>query len=134
MPLEIWLKAFAVWLGILALAITNGELREATLIPALGNPLGLFLSGVFLSGLIIVVAYFALPWFGREPVSSYARIGIGWLCLTLVFEFTFGRIIQGKHWPQLLEAYMFRDGNIWPIVLLVTTVAPYVAARLRGWT
>ena len=47
-------------------------------------------------------------------------------------EFSFGHFIQGKPWPQLLEAYTFKDGNIWPIVLLVTVMAPYIAAKMRG--
>ena len=133
MVLEIAIKAFAVWLGILVLAIANGTLREVVLIPALGKPTGLILSGVLLSGLILTVAYFAIPWFGRAPVASYAAIGFGWLCLTLAFEFTFGHLIQGKPWPQLLEAYTFKDGNIWSVVLLTTALAPYLAARIRGW-
>ena len=126
-------RAFAVWLGILVLAIANGLLREAVLIPALGKPAGLLLSGALLSGAILVVAYFALPWFGRASVASYAAIGLGWLCLTLVFEFSFGHLIQGKSWSQLLEAYTFKDGNIWSLVLLVTVVAPYAAAKIRAW-
>lgn len=123
-----------MWLGILMLAIAIGAFREAVLIPALGKPSGLILSGVLLSSLILAFAYVTLPWSGRAPASSYAAIGIAWLSLTLVFEFTFGRIVQGKSWSQLFEAYIFRDGNVWPVVLLVTAVAPYVAARIRGWT
>jgi len=131
--LEIAVKAFAVWLGILVLAIANGMLREAILIPALGKPPGLILSGVLLSGVILAVAYFALPWLGRAPVARYVAIGFGWLCLTLGFEFILGRLIQAKPWPQIFEAYTFKDGNIWSIVLLITAVAPYLTARLRGW-
>ena len=133
MTVAITFKAFAAWLGILVLAIANGALREAALVPALGKPWGMILSGVSLAGLIFAVAYVALPWFGRAPMSSYAAIGIGWLILTLLFEFAFGRIVQAKPWPQLVEAYTFKDGNIWPIVLLVAAVAPCVAARIRGW-
>ncbi|MGM0656777.1 MAG: hypothetical protein ACQETR_15885 [Thermodesulfobacteriota bacterium] len=133
MTFNIIFKAFAVWLSILMLAIANGALREGVLISVLGKPSGLILSGILLSGLIFGMAYIALPWFGRIPVESYAVIGIGWLCLTLVFEFTFGRIIQGKSWPQLLQAYMFKEGNIWPIVLVVVALSPYAAAKIRGW-
>ena len=133
MALEMAFKALAVWLGILLLAIANGVLREAALVPALGKPAGLVLSGVLLSGLIVWVAYLALPWMGRAQAANYLAIGIGWLCLTLVFEFTFGRIVQGKPWPELLDAYRFRGGNLWPLVLLVTAAAPLVAAKFRGW-
>src|SRR5690606_6635980 len=106
---------------------------EVILIPTLGKPPGLILSGVLLSGAILAVAYFALPWIGRASVARYVAIGFGWLCLTMVFEFAFGRLIQGKPWPQILEAYTFKDGDIWLLVLLITAIAPYVAAKFRGW-
>jgi hypothetical protein len=39
--------------------------------------------------------------------------------------------VQHKSWAELLQAYTFRDGNIWPLVLLVTVLAPVLAWRLR---
>ena len=133
MDIESLVKAFAVWLSILVLAIINGALREALFIPTLGKPSGLILSGAILSGLILVVTYIALPWFGSVDISSYILIGLGWLCLTLVFEFSFGHLIQNKSWSQLLEAYTFKDGNVWLIVLLITAVAPIIVAKIQGW-
>jgi hypothetical protein len=130
---EIAAKALVIWFGILVLAIVNGMLRDAVLIPVLGKSTGLILSGVILSALILAVAYISLPWFGPAPMARYIALGLGWLFLTLVFEFTFGHLIQGKSWPELLEAYTFKGGNIWPVVLLVVTTAPYIAARFRGW-
>ena len=133
MSAEIAAKALAIWFGILVLAIVNGMLRDVVLIPVLGHAQGFILSGVILSALILAVAYISLPWFGPAPMTRYIALGLGWLFLTLVFEFTFGRLIQGKPWPELLEAYTFKGGNIWPVVLLVVTTAPYIAARIRGW-
>ncbi len=133
MALEMAFKALAVWLGILLLAIANGVLREAVLVPAFGHRVGLMLSGILLSGLIFLTAYLMLPWMGRTRVASYLAIGMGWLCLTLVFEFSFGRIVQGVPWSKLLQAYRFKDGNLWPVVLLLTAAAPYAAAKWRGW-
>lgn len=125
------LKAFVVWMGILALAVANGGLREGVLIPRLGGPLGLILSGLILSMLIVAAAYLALPWIGTRQAPEIIRIGIGWLLLTLAFEISFG-LVRGRSPAQLLEAYTFTGGNIWPLVLLVTAAAPYVAAKLRG--
>ncbi len=126
-------KVLAIWLGILVLAIVNGALREMVLIPVLGNVPGLILSGVLLSVLILAMVYISMPWLGPGPVSRYVAIGLSWLCLTIAFEFTFGRLILGKPWPELFEAYTFQDGNIWPVVLLAVAMAPYIAARIRGW-
>ncbi|SEA24819.1 hypothetical protein [Alkalimonas amylolytica] len=128
----ITLKALVIWASILVLAVANGALRESVLIPGVGTSTALVLSGLLLSTLIIGVAYLSLPWLQiSRPVQLWA-VGLGWLALTLVFEFSFG-LWQGKSWPELLEAYTFKDGNIWPIVLATTALAPYIAARLRGW-
>ena len=54
------------------------------------------------------------------------------MVLTLVFEFTCGRSLQHKSWPELLKAYTFKGGNIWPVVLIIIVLAPFIAAKLRG--
>ncbi|HWP13174.1 MAG TPA: hypothetical protein VNN06_15235 [Ramlibacter sp.] len=131
MTKSVWPKAFAVWLAILALAVANGILREAVLIPALGRLTGLTASGVVLSLLILLVALFAAPWYGRLDAGRYWQIGAMWLVLTLVFEFGMGRLVSHKPWQELLEAYTFSGGNIWPAVLVVVLVAPRIAAWVR---
>ncbi|MCL7945446.1 hypothetical protein [Marinobacter sp. ATCH36] len=124
------LKSLLVWFGILALAITNGLIREIVLLPAFGIPAAFILSGLLLSVLIIGAAYLALPWLRLNQASQQWAVGFGWLALTLVFEFSFG-LAQGKSWPVLLEAYTFKDGNIWPVVLTITACAPFIASKLR---
>lgn len=126
------LKACAVWLAILGLAIANGVFREAMLRPSLGRAPSLVLSGLLLSGLIVAATYVSLPWLGVRTPRELLTIGAGWLVLTLAFEFSFGWL-RGKPLAQVLEAYTFREGNIWPVVLLVTALSPWVAAKLRGW-
>jgi hypothetical protein len=126
------LKALAIWAGILVLAVANGALRESVLVPRLGSRAGLAASGVSLSALVLLVAYASLPWLRTREPMHLLFIGLGWLVLTLLFEFSFG-LWQGKAWPVLLEAYTFRGGNLWPAVLAVTAIAPYLAAKLRGW-
>lgn len=125
-------KALVIWIGILVLAIANGILRELVLIPGIGTPAALVLSGLLLSALIIGVAYFSLAWLNiKSPVLLFI-VGVGWLIFTLGFEFSFG-LWQGKSWHELFEAYTFKDGNIWSVVLVITTLSPYIAAKLRGW-
>jgi hypothetical protein len=126
------LGALFAWLLILGLAVANGALREAVLIPSMGRTGGLVLSGLLLSLLVALVAYAFVRAKNGLTVSQGLLVGIFWLCLTLVFEFGFGRYVQHKPWDDLIEAYTFKDGNIWPVVLLVTLLAPSVAARLRA--
>jgi hypothetical protein len=126
------LKATGVWLVILVCAVLNGGFREALLVPALGEPVALLLSGVLLSVAILAVSLLLVPALGRLRSSQCLYVGLLWLCLTLIFEFGFGRLVQHQSWRQLLEAYTFKDGNLWPLVLAVTFIAPLLAVRVRG--
>lgn len=126
------LKVVVVWTGILVLAIGNGIFREAVLVPGLGSRPALVVSGLLLSLLIVGMAYLSLPWLGVRRPLPLLGIGLAWLALTLVFEVSFG-LWQGKSWTVILDAYAFTGGNLWPVVLLVTAAAPWLAARLRGW-
>jgi hypothetical protein len=129
--LSVWLKAFVLWLVILPVAVGNGILREIVLIPALGRPVGLAASGIALSLLIFIIAWLAAPWYGAMHARRYWHIGALWLGLTLAFEFGFGRLVQHKTWDQLLQAYNFSGGNIWPAVLAMTFFSPRLAAWVR---
>ena len=127
------LRALLVWVLLLLLAIANGVLREAGLIPRLGGPSGLVLSGLLLSALILVLAWWLLPWIGVRGHGPLLLTGLGWLALTLGFEFTFG-LWRGRTLAELLAAYRFEGGNLWSLVLLVTAGAPWLAGRLRRCT
>lgn len=134
MTMPVWLKATTLWLAILVLAILNGGFREMALIPALGNFTGMIVSGVILSACIFIVALAAAPWIGPLAPRQWLSVGLFWLLLTVVFEFGLGRFVQHKPWSELLDAYRFQGGNIWPIVLLVILLSPWLAARLRRLT
>lgn len=126
------LKAGAIWLFILVCAVLNGAFREAVLLPRLGAPTGFVASGVLLSVFIVVVSITFIRWLGPLNTSQSLRVGFFWLCLTLAFEFGFGRLEQHRGWSELLDAYTFKDGNLWPLVLVVIFFAPLVASRFRA--
>ena len=128
----ILLRSFAAWLLILVFAMLNGGFRDAVLLPSLGKPAALVLSGALLSACVLIVAVVLATWLKLDDTARSLSVGSLWLVLTLAFEFGFGRLVQGRSWPEMLEAYTFKDGNIWLLVLVVTFLAPLVALRLRG--
>lgn len=121
------LRAIAAWFAILLLAIANGALREALLIPKLGLRMGTALSGLLLIGAVFAVASALVIW-GKPLGRSAWWVGIGWLFGTLAFEFGFG-LARGKPWSEILVAYTFNDGNLWPLVLAAVLVAPYLCQQ-----
>ena len=128
---RIALKAAGIWMVILIGAMLNGMAREALLLPHLDPSVAYMASGVALCLIIVLVSVALVPRLGPLSTAESLVVGAFWLALTLAFEFGFGRLVQHRTWPELLGAYTFKDGNIWPIVLLVTLVAPLLAVRLR---
>jgi hypothetical protein len=126
-----FVHAAAAWFGILALAVANGALREFVLVPALGRAPGTALSGVLLGAAVLVVVWAMWRWRRPRSVAQTWRVGAGWLVATLAFEFAFGLRVQGKPWAEVLAAYTFEGGNLWPLVLLALLVAPCVLGRGR---
>ncbi len=125
------LRLCVPWLVILVLAFANGALRELLLLPWLGYPWALLLSGLLLGACVVLVTWFSLAAMKLENAAQAFAAGVVWLALTLVFEFTFGRLVQGKPWSELLDAYTFARGNLWPLVLLVILLSPLAVHRLR---
>lgn len=125
------LRAIAIWLVILVCAFVNGALREWLLIPSLDPIAGMVLSGLLLSAVVLIVALLTIRWIG--PVNDLQALATGalWLAGTLVFEFGFGLGVQHQPLQQVLAAYTFAGGNLWPLVLLVTLLAPFISRRLR---
>ena len=125
-------RALIAWAAILAFAMANGALREAVLVPRLGAPWAQIASGALLAACVAVVALATVRWIGATDLRSGATVGALWLATTLAFESGFGRLVLGRPWHELLAAYTFRDGNLWPLVLVVVATAPAIAARRVG--
>lgn len=133
MSFNLIIKTVSIWFVILVLAILNGGLREIVLIPELGSRYGFILSGILLSAMILVVTYFSVPLFNEKTKETYIIVGVSWLCLTVLFEFAFGYFALGKPLEEILSAYTFEGGNLWPVVLIVVCVAPLFLAKFRGF-
>lgn len=128
------LRAFTVWGLLLVLAVLNGGVRDTWLTPRLGDTAGRALSSVLLSLLILLATWLTIRWIGPRTGGQALGLGALWLLLTLAFEFGAGRYAFGKSWSDLLADYDLSRGRIWILVLVVTLLAPGLAARLRGLT
>lgn len=128
----LYLRALVLWSAIIPLAIANGLLRDLLLARWLGASTARSVSGVLLCGLIGAWTWLTVPWLALRDGRACAVVGAGWLALTLGFEFGFGRLVAHRTWEELLRPYRFTGGDLWPVVLLVVALAPWLAARGRG--
>jgi hypothetical protein len=125
------IRALIVWLGILGLAFANGALREAALVPRVGDLAARAISPVMLAIAILIATWFTIGWIRPVSTAHVWAIGFLWLGLTLGFEFLAGHYIFGDPWSQLWAEYDFLRGRLWILVPVTTLLAPLVTAKSR---
>jgi len=127
-------RAALGWLGILLLAILNGALRQALLIPRIGERAGHVVSTLILSAVILGAAWLLLPWIRPASAGHAWIVGALWVVLTIAFEFLGGHYLFGDPWEQLLADYSLAQGRIWILIPVTTLLAPVLvqARQHRG--
>jgi hypothetical protein len=101
----VWLRAFAVWLAIIAVETVHGILRGMLLVPLVGDlparqigvPVGSFL--------VFAVAYVGIRWIAARTKLQLLGVGLLWAVLTVLFEVGLGRLVLGLPWDQITEDY-----------------------------
>ncbi len=125
-------KAGLIWLAIAILAVGNGFVRESVLVPLLGSEAALPVSGISLSLIVLLVTWLTFGWIGEHSLAVYFLVGLQWVLMTLAFDFSLGYFVEGKSWSELMQIFNVADGNLFPLVLIVTLFAPYLIARFKG--
>ena len=122
----------ACWIGMVVLAILNGIMRESLYKQYMHE-----LTAHQVSTLILLILLGIYVWFltGLRPLESAKQallIGVMWCVMTVVFEFVFGHYVAGHTWSKLFQDYNLVKGRLWSLVLIWTTIAPYIYYRIRS--
>lgn len=126
-----WPKAIATWLLIVAAESVHGTLRQLFIAPALGDlparQLGVLTGAV----IIFAIAWLCIRWIGARTFAQQLRVGLVWVALIVVFEFSLG-IALGYTRARMLSDYDIAQGGLMGFGLLFMLFAPALAARARG--
>lgn len=126
----LYLKSLGVWLLLAILAIILGSLRNAFLLPTVGDLTAHHIGTVvFLICQFLIIYFFVKRVFVREP-GTLLMIGIFWVALTVAFEFLFGHYVIGHSWEKLLADYNIFKGRLWILVLLNNFAAPLISGKM----
>lgn len=123
-----WIKILLIWFCIIPAAILNGGFRNYILDKYLPTTVALALSGIILSGLILLITALLLPRVRNLSKKDCIITGLIWMILTVCFEFYFG-LSSSAGWHELLQAYNPLSGNLWILVVLSTLFAPICVFR-----
>jgi hypothetical protein len=119
------------WGGASILGIVNGAIRELAYKDRLGEQQANQLSALTLVSLLALYFGFLQRRWPLATTRDALSIGAIWGALTVIFEFGFGRYVNGDSWDELLDAYDVRKGNVWPLVLLSILAGPATAREIQ---
>jgi hypothetical protein len=120
------------WPGGALIGVANGVVREATYGRRVPERAAHQLSGA--TAVAAFAAYFSAldaRWPLRDTREA-VEVGMGWLALTVAFEFGFGRLVAKQSWEELLADYDIAEGRTWPFVLAWIGAGPAVVRALRA--
>ena len=122
-------RFLATWAALALLMSANGVLRELLLRPRLPGRLADLLSALFGIGLVLLVTRIGFRPLAGEPLRRLAWVSAAFVGLTLAFEFGIGRAVDRKSWAELVGDYAVWDGRLWPVVLLIVALTPFLWGR-----
>ncbi len=125
-------KALLIWMLIAIAEVWHGILRVRLLNRRVGDhrarQIGVF-NG---SAIILLIAWFSVPWIGVNRIGQCLGVGFLWLALMLAFEIAFGRFVFRASWQRIAADFDFRRGGLLSIGMLILWVSPLLVAKLRG--
>jgi hypothetical protein len=129
---KIILRVIGIWILFVVVALLNAGIRELLLAPVIGEKLALPVSGILLSIFIFLITLRLVIFLHISGATDFWLVGIVWAFLTLLFEFLFGYYMVSESWERLLAVFNILEGDLFILVLLVTAVSPYIAAKIRA--
>ena len=125
------LRGFVVWVVLISAEILHGIARSIFLTPFIGDFRGRQI-GVFTGSIIIfTIAFLFVRWFRASRGSELLLVGFLWLSLTIAFEVLFGRFVLNYSWERILSDYNLKEGGLLPFGLVVLTLSPLIAGKVR---
>ena len=127
-----YLRGFIVWIAIVLAETLHGIARTLLLAPYIGDFEARQVAVFTGAAIIQVIAFLSVRWLRAASVGNLLGIGFLWLGLTIAFEIVLGRFILNYPWERIAADYNLLEGGLLPIGLVVLTLAPLIAAKVRG--
>jgi hypothetical protein len=120
-----------VWVILIIAEIIHGILRRMFILPVVGMVVGSQVGVYIGSALIMTIVYCASPYLHFQTARQRLNVGLLWLVLTLIFEFSFGYFVAGSSLESILLDYNLFAGGLLPFGMLILAFSPFFASRIE---
>jgi hypothetical protein len=124
-----WARVLGSWLALAVVMSINGVFRELALRPTVGPRVAAVLSAAIGLALVLLTTRVLFPPLTDRGTSTLVIASVLIGCLTVAFETALGRVVDHRSWSALLEHYALWRGELWPIVLAVLVLTPFIWGR-----
>jgi hypothetical protein len=125
-----WTRAALTWMLMMLAETGHGAVREIFIAPLIGalraRQLGVLIGSV----IVLLIAWLCSRWLKANTPHKQWAVGLFWVVLTLIFEFSLGRA-TGASWSRLLSDYNPAQGGLMLLGLFVMFIAPRLVAKWR---
>jgi len=124
---RIYFRAILTWLLFIPIVFMNAAVRELVYKPFTGELLAHQVSTIKGSVAFFLLAFFLLRhYMYNTPNDKLLFIGLMWVVLTIVFEFSLRIFVTGASWNEMLNDYNIGQGRIWIFFLVIILITPFV--------
>ena len=127
----VFLRGLVVWVIIVLAEFVHGAARGVLLEPYVGDFRARQIAVFTGSAIILAIAVAFVRWIRAGSIYHLIATGLLWLVLMLGFEIAFGRYVMGYSWDRIASDFNLVKGGLLPIGMVVLTLAPIIAARVR---
>jgi hypothetical protein len=120
------LRYLLAWFPMLALAVANGTLRQATYGKKLPELRAHQLSTLIGAAIIGLYIWFVIRAWPPASMREAVQVGVLWLVLTVAFEFFMGLVLAHRSMHEVLRDYNIAQGRVWVFFLLWIATAPMI--------
>ncbi len=120
------------WFLIVIAESIHGTIRQLFIAPTLGDLLARQVGVLIGSVIIFAIALISIRWIGSRLFAEQFRVGLLWVVLILIFEFSLGTAL-GYSLERMLSDYNIAQGGFMVFGLLFMLFAPALAAKVRGF-
>ena len=125
-------RGLIILLLIIVAESIHGTLRQLFLAPLISDLPARRIAFFVALFIILGITYLFIRWINAPSVKSLFAVGIMWMILMAIFEFSLGLFVMNYSWERMLEDYDISRGGLMGFGLLFMLFAPYLAAKLHG--
>ena len=122
-------RLLLAWLAMAVAMSANGVFREMGRKRWLDVPTADLVSAAIGAVIILLLTFFFFRALAGSSTRTLLFVSAFLVVLTVIFEVAIGRLVDRRSWTELLGNYAIWRGRLWPALLLLIALTPFIWGR-----